>query len=97
MVNMNQRFDTIYVYMDVAESRIVGDSLLPLSRSLPVCGKHGATISDRFNNIHDVPLLRKEFLTIEIDIRDDTGRRVPFVYGRVTVTLLFRRRRTRLF
>ena len=94
VVNMNQGFDTIYVYTDVVESRIVGDSLL---RCLPVHGGHGATVSDRFINVHYVPLLRKEFGTIEVDIRDDTGRRVPFEYGRVTVTLHFRRRRTGLF
>ena len=93
-VNMNQGFDTIYIYTDVVESRIVGDSMAPLLRSLPVRGTHGVTISDRFNNIHYVPLLRKEFGTIEIDI---SGRRVPFEYGRVTVTLNFRRCRTGLF
>ena len=96
-VNMNQGFDTIYVYTDVVESRIGGDSLVPLLRCLPVRGGHGATVSDRFTNVHYVPLLRKEFGTIEVDIRDDTGQRVPFEYGRVTVTLHFRRRRTGLF
>ena len=54
-------------------------------------------MSDRFTNVHYVPLLLKEFGTIEVDIRDDTGRRVPFEYGRVTVTVHFRRRRTGLF
>ena len=92
MVNMNQGFDTIYLYTDVVESRIVGDSLVPLLRCLPVRGGHGATVSDRFTNVHYVPLLRKEFGTIEVDIRDDTGRRVSFEYGRVTVTFHFRRR-----
>ena len=97
VVNMNQGFDTIYVYTDVVESRIVGDSLVPLLRCLPVRGGHGATVSDRFTNVHYVPLLRKEFWTIEMDLRDDTGWRVPFEYGRVMVTLRFRRRRTGLF
>ena len=34
VVNMNQGFDTIHVYMDVVESRIVGDSLVLLLRCL---------------------------------------------------------------
>ena len=93
VVIMNQGFDTIYVYTDFVESRIVGDSLVPLLRCLPVHGGHGVTVSDRFTNVQCVPLLRNEFGTIEVDIRDDTGRRVPFEYGRVTVTLHFRRRR----
>ena len=97
MVQMDQGFDTIYVYTDVVESRIVGDSVAPLLRALPVGGSHGETVSDRFTNIHYVPLMYSHFKSIEIDIRDDTGRRVPFEYGRVTVTLHFRRRRTELF
>ena len=97
VVQMDQGFDTIYVYTDVVESRIVGDSVEPLLRALPVGGSHGETVSDRFTNIHYVPLLYSHFKSIEIDIRDDTGRRVPFEYGRVTVTLHFRRRRTGLF
>ena len=91
MVHMDQGFDTIYAYTDVVESRIVGDSLAPLLRALPVSGSQGATVSDRFY----VPVLYFHF--IEMDIRNDTGRRVPFEYGRVTVTLHFRRRRTGLF
>ena len=97
VVQMDQGFDTIYVYTDVVESSIVGDSVAPLLRALPVGGSHGETVSDRFTNIHYVPLLYSHFKSMEIDIRDDTGRRVPFEYGRVTVTLHFRRRRTGLF
>ena len=97
VVNMNRGFDTIYVYTDVVESRIVGDSLAPLLRALSVSGRHGVTVFDRFTNIHYVPLLYSHFKSIEMDIRDDIGRRVPFEYGKVTVTLHFRRRRTGLF
>ena len=94
VVHMDQGFDTIYVYTDVVASRIVGDSLVPLLRALSVSGSHGATVSDRFTN---VPVLYSHFHSIEMDIRNDTGRRIPFEYGRVTVTLHFRRRRTGLF
>ena len=97
VVDMDQGFDTIYVYTDVVESRIVGDSLAPLLRSLPVGGNHGAAVYDRFTNIHYVPLLYAHFKSTEINIRDDTGRFVPFEYGKVIVTLHFQRRRTGLF
>ena len=96
VVNLTHGFDTIYVYTDVLESRIVGDSLAPLLRALPISGPHGDTVSDRFTNIPYVPLMYSNFHSIEVDIRDDTGRRVPFEYDRVTVTLHFRRRRTGL-
>ena len=96
VVKLTQGFDTIYVYTDVVESRIVGDSLTPLLRALPISGCHGDTVSDRFTNIHYVPLMYSNCHSIEVDIKDDTGRRVPFEYGRVTVTLHFRRRGTGL-
>ena len=97
VMHMDQGFDTIYVYTDVVESLIVGDSLDPLLRALSVRGSHGATVSDRFTNIHYVPVLYSHFHSIEMDIRNDTGRRVPFEYDRLTVTLHFRRCRTGLF
>ena len=97
VVQMDEGFDTIYVYMDVVESRIFGDSVAPLLRALPVGGSNGVTVSDRFTNIHYVPLLYAHFKSIEINIRYDTGRFVPFEYGKVTMTLHFRRRRTGLF
>ena len=82
---MTQGFDTIYVYTDVVESRIVGDSIVPLLCSLPIRG----------NNIHYVTLLRNKFGTISIDIRDDIGRSVPFEYGKVTVKRHVRWRKDR--
>ena len=82
VVNMTQGFDTLYLYTDIVESR---------------SGHHGDRVSARFTNVHYVPLLRSNFTSIEVDIRNDMGRRVPFEYGRVTVTLHFRRRKTGLF
>ena len=97
VVNLTQGFDTLYLYTDIVESRIVGDTLAPLLRVLPISGHHGDRVSARFTNVHYVPLLRSNFDSIEVDIRNDMGRRVPFEYGRVTVTLHFRRRKTGLF
>ena len=97
MVNLTQGFDTLYVYTNIVESRIVGNTLAPLLRPLPIRGRNGDRVSARFTNVHYVPLLYSHFDSIEVDIRDDMGRRVPFEYGRVTVTLHFRRRRSRLF
>ena len=97
VVDMKQGFESLYVYTNVVESRVVGDSLVPLLRIVPIQGEHGHTISRHFEHVQYLPLLRKEFGTIEIDIRDDTGHAVPFERGKVTVTLHFRRRKTGLF
>jgi hypothetical protein len=37
--------------------------------------------------------LQKRFQTVEIDLRDDTGSKVPFERGRVMVTLHCRKRK----
>ena len=54
VVNMTHGLDTIYVYTDVVESRIVGDSLAPLLRALTISGRHVDTVSDRFTNIRAI-------------------------------------------
>ena len=44
-----------------------------------------------------VTVSRKEFNTVVIDIRDDTGRPVPFEFRKVVATLHFRRSRNPYF
>ena len=97
VVDMNQDMKALYVYSSVVQPRIVGKSFVSLLRIVPIAGKHGEVVSKQFDNIHYVPLLTREFGTIEVEIRDDTGRSVPFERGKVTVTLHFRRRKNSLF
>ena len=97
VITMERGLESLYIYTDVVEPRVVGDSLVPLLRIVPVNGRHGDIVSKTFDKPHYVPVLYKEFGTIEIDIRDDTGQRVPFEVGKVTVTLHFQRQRTALF
>ena len=84
---------SLYVYCDVIESRVVGDVLAPLLRIVPVTGKHGETVMKSYHNAHYIPLQRRAFDSVEIDIRDSTGKKVPFERGTLNVTLHFRRRR----
>ena len=86
VVNLSQWFNTIYVYKDAVDSYIVGDSRVPLLRTLPIRGNHGNTIYDRFTNIHYVLLLSISFGMTDIDILVDIGRRVSFKYCVVTLT-----------
>jgi len=80
------------VYTDIIEPRVVGDTLAPLLRLVPR-GTYGEDSVETFKNIEYIPLRTKYFSTIEIDIRDDTGRPIPFERGKVVVTLHFRQRR----
>ena len=53
---------------------------------------------DSDNDRVSTTVLSREFEAVEIEIRDDTGRPVPFERGKVTMTLHLRRhRRTGLF
>lgn len=97
VVDMTRGFDSVYIYTSVIEPRIVGDSHVPLLRIVPVRGRQSDTVTLTFQKIQYIPVLCRDFDTIEIDIRDDTGRHVPFERGKLTTTLHFRRRRMALF
>lgn len=76
------------------EPHIVGDALVPLLRILPIRGKNGDLITRTYENIIYYPVQQKRFDTVELDIRDDTGRSVSFERGKVVATVHFRRRRS---
>ena len=81
----------IYVYCDIVEPQVVGDTNAQLLRSIPLEGKFGDIISETFVNIQYSMVQRKLFEDIEILLRGDTGDPVPFERGKVVVTLHFRK------
>ena len=90
-------FNSLYVYCDAAEDIPVGDIKAPLLRVVDAAGNFGDLIHRLYTTPQYVPVSRKAFNTVEIDIRDDTGRPVPFEFGNVVATLHFRRRPEFLF
>ena len=93
VVDLRRGFESLYVYSCIVEPRIVGDKIAPLLRIVPITGRHGAMVTASFDHVQYIPVLSREFGTIETEIRDDTDRLVPFGCGKVTVTMHFRRRR----
>ena len=87
----------LYVYCDIVEPHAVGHTKVPLIRVVNVKGKYGEDVSSIYSNIYYHPVKQKYFDTIEIDIRDSVGRKVPFARGIVIVTLHFRLRRASQF
>lgn len=86
--------DKLFVYSDICESYITGDVQTPLLRIVPVDYTnyiYGSTQTKSFSPPIYIPLQRTEFNTIEIDIRTDTGKPVPFESGPLTVILHFKR------
>ena len=93
IVDLRRGFESLYVYSSIVEPRIVGDKIAPLLRIVPITGRHGEMVAARFDHVQYMPVLSREFEAVEIEIRADTGRPVPFERGKVTVTLHLRRRR----
>ncbi len=95
--DLQRGFYSLYVYCDILEDVVVGDMKAPLLRTVNINGKDDKMVSRIYQTVQYVPVQRRQFDTIEIDIRDDTGRRVPFQRGKVIVTLHFRLRKPSYF
>ena len=91
--DLDHGFHDLYVYCDIIQPQYVGDALVPLLRILPVEGKDGERISKSFIRPQYLPVSRKQFESIEVNIKRDTGETVPFEFGRVLLTLHFRQSR----
>ena len=90
-VDMKRGINSLYIYTDVIQDRIVGHTLVPLLRAIPAEGRRGNIASVEMFRVHYLPVQKKSFHTIQIYITDDTGTLVPFQSGRSVVTLHFRR------
>ena len=91
--DLDHGFHDLYVYCDIIQPQYVGDALVPLLRIVLVEGKDGQRISKSFLRPQYVPVSRKQFESIEVNIKRDTGETVPFEFGRVMLTLHFRQSR----
>ena len=85
----------MYVYCDIIQPQMVGDVMAPLLRIVNIDNTSHVFGTQRacvFNTPHYVPVMVTTFGNVEIDIRLDTGKPVPFVFGTSCVKLHFRRR-----
>ena len=87
----------LYVYSSIVVPRIVGDKIAPLLRIVPITGRHGEMVTASFDHVQYIPVLSREFGSVETELRDETGRPVPFERWKVTVTRYFRRCNSGLF
>lgn len=84
----------LFIYCDIIEPQIVGDVMTSLIRIIPLDPTkyiYGAYKMHTFSPPHYLPVLKREFDTIEIDIRTDTGKKIPFQFGTSCVKLHFKR------
>lgn len=91
-VDLNQGLpQLLYCYCDVIEEQLVGDASAPLLRIVNTEIKD-YVFGRECTKIFDTPIYQKrEFNTIEIDLRDGNGNVIPFAHGTSAVLLDFRR------
>lgn len=96
--NKTIKVSHLYVYTDIIEYTIVGDTVTPLLRIIPMQSYIGTSTIDHythiFNKPHYIPVSRQHIETIHIDIRNDAGINIPFIDDtKCIIKLHFRRRR----
>lgn len=84
----------LFVYCDIIDPQMVGDVMTSLLRIIPldpIKYIYGAHRMHTFSPAHYLPIMRREFDTVEIDIRTSTGGKIPFQFGTSCVKLHFKR------
>jgi len=93
-MNMTGNFQIVYVYCDVLEQVIVGDTKAPLLRIVNRAPRdHIFDGADHvtFNPVQYIPLQKKCFDTITIQLMTDEGTVMSFSDGKSIIVLEFRR------
>ena len=90
--DMNAGIYALMVHCDLVAPQLVGNTYANLLRMVPVVGVFNETITNIYNDEQYVPVMQKTFDSIEININDDSGKLVNFLFGRTFVTLHFRKR-----
>ena len=81
---------SLYVYSNVVDSRFVGNSYVPLLRTVPIRSSRFVNEHVEFANIQYLPVAYTDSEVIEIRVCRDNGRTVYFNGGKVIVNLHFR-------
>ena len=82
----------LFVYTNIIEHQPVGDTSAPLLRVVTAATHFGDINNYNFTKLHYLPVNTNLINTIEIDIRDEFGYRIPFRGGRSNVKLHFRQK-----
>ena len=82
----------IFVYSDIIDYQIVGNTKKPLMGVIPVKGKHGDQESWTFNPLQFGCVPKRVFSTIEIQLCTPSAALVPFLSGDTLSRIQFRHR-----
>jgi hypothetical protein len=81
----------VYVYSDIVQAQIVGDSFVPLLRIVNLSGIKNEIVNQTFRPYYK-PVAKLEFDTVEILLCNEYGEELEFEKGECIITLHFRRK-----
>ena len=90
-LDLASNLNSFYVYCDLLQPILVGDTKVPLLRIVDKSEKTEGTTYRTMNLVQYVPIQKKCFDTIQIKLATDAGVVVPFFPGKCVVVLEFRR------
>jgi len=90
---------SLYIYSDCVVPQIVGSTLAPLLRVVPIrIGgmMYGQPITEIFMQLHYLPVISKSLNSVEISIKTDQYEDMPFNFGKSVMKLHFVKKTMRL-
>ena len=87
---------SLYVMCDLCEDQFVGSYKIPLLRNVHFDKDQkngGAYVSREFDNVYYIPVKKSFFDSIEIQIPDESGKKINFTSGIVTARIYVRKHR----
>lgn len=86
--------DQMMIYTDIIEPTFVGHEkayVLKIINTEPKNYQFGDACYKEYTHMHYIPVQKREFESISVDIRDYTGQLIPFQHGILTIKLHFKK------
>jgi len=90
-IDLSRGIDSLYVYSDIVQTKLVGNASAPLLMVVPIGGLYGEMAYKEYSTPVYSDLSKNIFSTIEIYLMDSAGRKIPFEFGKVTLLLHFKK------
>ena len=92
--NFSPDINNLFIYCDIIKPNFVGNDMEPLLRivGVPNDARYKEEVRESFIDIHYHPLNTNYIESVEIDIKDEFGKPIPFQFGRTIVELHFRKK-----
>jgi hypothetical protein len=90
--DIDEGMSAIYVYSNIVQNQLVGDTLVPLLRVVPIRGARDELYrSEEFLHPHYLPTVKETTSELQFHLRRDDGTPISFKTGKVVLTLHFRK------